>query len=92
MEPATVIRRPLVTEKTTFAADQHQRYGFEVDPQATKPQIKAAVEKLYGVRVVSVATQNRRGEKRRNKFGWFLKGNMKKAIVKIHPDDKIELF
>ena len=92
MEPSTVIRRPLVTEKTTFGSDQFKRYGFEVDPKATKPQIKHAVEKLYGVRVLSVATQNRRGEKRRNKFGWFLKGNMKKAIVKVHPDDKIELF
>jgi large subunit ribosomal protein L23 len=92
MEPATVIRRPLVTEKTTFGVDVHKRYGFEVDAKATKPQIKHAVETLYGVRVLSVATQNRRGERRRTKFGWFIKGNMKKAIVKIHPDDKIELF
>jgi len=92
MEAATVIRRPLVTEKTTFSVDKFKRYGFEVDPKATKPQIKDAVQKLYGVRVLSVATQTRAGEKRRNKFGWFKKGHMKRAIVKIHPDDKIELF
>ena len=92
MEPATVIRRPLVTEKSTFGADEFHRYGFEVDPKATKPQIKHAVEKLYGVRVLGVATQNRRGEKRRDKHGWFQVGKMKKAIVKVHPDDKIELF
>ena len=92
MKTAAIIRRPLVTEKATFVADEFKRYGFEVDPEATKPQIKTAIEKLYGVRVLSVATQNRRGEKRRNKFGWFIKGNMKKAIVKIHPEDKIELF
>ena len=92
MEPATVIRRPLVTEKSTFTGDTFKRYGFEVDPKATKPQIKHAIEQLYGVRVISVATQNRRGERRRNKYGWFIKGAMKKAIVKVHQDDKIELF
>jgi large subunit ribosomal protein L23 len=92
MQASSVIRRPLVTEKTTFAGDKFHRYGFEVDPKATKPQIKAAVQELYNVRVLSVATQNRRGHRKRNKFGYFMKGQMKKAIVKVHPDDKIELF
>ena len=92
MKSAAIIRRPLVTEKSTVGADDHHRYRFEVDPHATKPQIKSAVEQLYGVRVLSVATLTRRGERRRNKFGWFIKGSMKKAIVKVHPEDKIELF
>ena len=86
-----VIKRPLITEKNTTATEQH-RYGFEVDPKATKQQIKSAVEELYDVRVLGVATQNRKGRMKRNKFGWFRVGHMKKAVVKIHPEDKIELF
>ncbi len=92
MEPTTVIRRPLVTEKNTFYANEFNRYGFEVDPRATKDQIKAAVQALYGVRVLSVATQNRKGQLKRNRFGFYRKGQHKRAVVKVHPEDKIELF
>jgi large subunit ribosomal protein L23 len=91
MHAVRVIKRPLVTEKSTMNSEKH-RYGFEVDPKATKPQIKQAVEELYDVRVISVATQNRKGRMKRNKFGHYRVGNMKKAIVKVHPEDKIELF
>jgi large subunit ribosomal protein L23 len=92
MKPTTVIHRPLITEKNTFTSSEFNRYGFEVDPHATKDQIKTAIEKLYEVRVLSVATQTRRGRIKRNRFGTFVKGAHKRAIVKIHPDDKIELF
>jgi large subunit ribosomal protein L23 len=92
MKPTQVIVKPLITEKNTFVSSEFKRYGFEVDRKATKPQIKRAVEELYGVRVVGVATQNRKGRARRNKFGWFTTGDMKRAIVKVHPDDKIDLF
>ena len=91
MQSTRVIKRPLVTEKSTMTAERH-RYGFEVDPKATKPEIKKAVEELYSVRVLSVATQNRKGRQKRNKYGFYRVGNMKKAIVKVHPEDKIELF
>lgn len=92
MKPTTVIHRPLITEKNTFTSSEFNRYGFEVDPLATKEQIKRAVEQLYDVRVVSVSTQNRRGRVKRNRFGTFIKGAHKRAIVKVHPEDKIELF
>lgn len=92
MKPTTVIRRPLITEKNTFLSDAHNRYGFEVDPHATKDQIKKAVQELYSVRVLSVATQNRRGRTKRNKFGKYVKGAHKRAVVKVHPEDKIDLF
>jgi large subunit ribosomal protein L23 len=92
MKPTTVIHRPLITEKNTFVSSEFNRYGFEVDPHATKDQIKRAVEQLYEVRVISVATQNRHGRRKRNKFGTFLKGAHKRAIVKVHPEDKIDLF
>jgi large subunit ribosomal protein L23 len=92
MKPTQVIRRPLVTEKNTFLSNEFNRYGFEVDPKATKDQIKAAVQSLYNVRVVGVNTQTRKGELKRNKFGYFRKGHHKRAMVRIHPEDKIELF
>ena len=92
MESTTIIRKPLVSEKSTYESSAYNRYSFEVDRRATKPDIKRAVEDLYGVRVVSVATQNRKGQLRRNKFGHWRSKSMKRAVVKIHPDDRIELF
>lgn len=91
MNAVNIVKRPLITEKSTFQSELN-RYAFEVDRKATKPQIKRAVEELYDVRVTSVATQNRKGRLRRNKFGYWRSRNMKRAIVKVHPDDKIEWF
>jgi len=54
---ADVIRRPLITEKATRAIEQNQ-YTFEVDHRAAKPDIKAAVEQLFDVKVVGVSTMN----------------------------------
>ena len=92
MEATKIIRKPLVTEKSTYASSELNRYVFEVDMKAKKPNIKRAVEEIYGVRVLSVATQVRKGEQRRNKNGYWQSGNKKRATVKIHPDDRIELF
>ena len=91
MNATTVIRKPLVTEKTTMSS-AHHRYTFEVDRHADKVQIKRAIEELYSVRVLKVATQNRRGQLRRNKFGYWKTKARKHAVVKVHPDDRIELF
>ncbi len=92
MEATTIIRKPLVTEKSTYASSELNRYVFEVDMRAKKPDIKRAIEELYGVRVLSVATQVRKGEQRRNKTGYWRSGNKKRATVKIHSEDRIELF
>lgn len=92
MSHTLIIKRPLVTEKNTFVAGEFNRYGFEVAPDATKDQIKAAIQKLYDVRVISVATQTRKGRIKRNKYGMFRVGHRKQAIVRVHADDKIDLF
>jgi large subunit ribosomal protein L23 len=92
MEATTVIKKPHVTEKTTFAAGMNNRYSFEVDRRANKQQIKRAVEEIYGVRVLTVSTQVRKGQLRRNSAGWFRVGNVKRAVVKLHAEDRIELF
>ncbi|MDG2476867.1 MAG: 50S ribosomal protein L23 [Phycisphaerales bacterium] len=92
MRSTDVIRRPIVTEKSTWEASEHNRYAFEIDKSANKPHVQAAVEDLYGVRVLSVAIQNRKGQMRRNKFGQWKTKAVKRAIVKIHADDRIELI
>ena len=92
MEATTVIRRPLISEKSTFESTERNRYAFEVDRLATKPMIKRAVEELYNVRVMKVATQVRKGQMRRNKFGFWRSKSFKRAVVKVHPEDRIELY
>jgi len=87
-----VIRRPTVTEKASFQTGHGNRYTFEVDGRARKDQIKAAVQQLYKVRVLGVATQIRKARDRRLKHGLVEGAITKRAVVKVHPEDKIELF
>jgi large subunit ribosomal protein L23 len=91
MEPTQIILKPMVTEKSTFMSGQN-RHAFHVDMRARKGDIKRAVEELYKVRVLSVNTKVRRGQMRRNRFGMWRTSDQKHAIVKVHPDDRIELF
>ena len=92
MEATTVIRKPIVTEKATIDSNEFNRFTFEIDRRATKAQVKRAVEEIYNVRVISVATQRRKGETRRMKYGWTTTNTIKRAIVKVHAEDSIQLF
>ncbi|MHC4245202.1 MAG: 50S ribosomal protein L23 [Planctomycetota bacterium] len=92
MHATDVIRRPLVTEKATIDSEENNRYAFEVDRRATKDMIRKAVQDLYKVRVESVATQNRKGESRRLRYGRVTSAAVKRAIVKLHSEDRIELI
>ncbi len=92
MEHTTVIRRPIVTEKATTGTDVANTFSFEVDRRATKTQIKAAIQALYSVRVVAVRTQNRKGEHRGFRYGVVQLPTVKRAIVRVHSEDKIELI
>ncbi len=92
MEATRVIRKPEVTEKSTYMSAEANRYTFEVDRRATKPQIRKAIEELYNVRVLAVATQTRPGKTKRTKQGYVSSTPTKRAIVKVHADDRIELF
>jgi len=87
-----VVRRPVVTEKASHASGEHNRYVFEVDPRATKTDIRRAIADLYKVRVLKVATRVRKGHSRRMRYGTVQTASVKQAIVKIHPEDRIELF
>src|SRR5580700_5118881 len=94
LEPHQVILRPLVTEKGTHQSthEHHNAYSFQVNLWATKDQIKFAVQELFNVRVEKVRTQMRLGKKRRYRFRFGRLSNWKKAIVKLHGDDRIEFF
>nr|WP_199305859.1 50S ribosomal protein L23 [Pseudanabaena sp. FACHB-2040] len=88
---ADIIRRPLVTEKATLLLENNQ-YTFEVDPKATKPQIKSAIEELFDVRVVSVNTLMPPRKKRR--MGRFMghRAQYKRAVVTLASGSTITLF
>ena len=94
LRPHQIILRPLITEKGTHQSTHahHRAYAFKVTRHATKTQIKWAVQELFAVRVESVRTQQHMGKKRRYKFRIGTLSNWKKAIVKLHPEDRIEFF
>lgn len=88
---ADLIRRPLITEKATLLLENNQ-YTFEVSPKATKPEIKAAIEELFDVKVVGVSTANLPRKKRRvGRFEGF-RPNYKRAVVTLAEGDTIPLF
>jgi large subunit ribosomal protein L23 len=93
LEPYQVILRPLVTEKGTHQSTHHNTFPFEVNPWATKDEIKAAAEELFGVHVKKVNTQNRVGKRRRYRFKMGKLPDWKKAIITLTEDSPpIEFF
>jgi large subunit ribosomal protein L23 len=86
-----VLRRPLVTEKNTVLQSMG-KYAFEVAPQATKHQVKKAVETVFSVGVTAVNMIKVPGKTRRVRTGLAKTSPWKKAIVSLKPGDKIELF
>jgi large subunit ribosomal protein L23 len=91
------IIRPLVTEKSTHQSRQETKdmggsFSFEVHPLANKVQIKNAVEKIYGVRVLAVHTSNRPGKVRRFRYRYGQTRLTKKAVVRVDKDSHIDLF
>jgi large subunit ribosomal protein L23 len=92
MDATYVIRKPVLTEKSTYAMNEENRYTFEVDRRATKTQIKDAVEQIYGVRVIGVNTSVTQGRGRRLRYGYVSGGETKKAVVRLQEGQVIELF
>jgi large subunit ribosomal protein L23 len=92
MDAQRVIRRPLITEKATRLKESTNTICFEVDRSANKIEIRRAVEKLFGVKVLDVRVANRQGKWKR--MGRFVgqRKDWKKAYVRLAPDQKIEFF
>lgn len=87
-----VIKRPLLTEKSTFNMNELRQYTFIVDRKATKVDIKSAVESLYKVKVTKVNTMVRKGEYKALRYGIVQESETKKAIVTLGEGQAIELF
>ncbi len=91
-EPRRVLKRPILTERTTeLKRDRHQ-VVFEVYRDATKPEIKAAVEKAFKVKVLAVNTMVGHGKVKKVRQFTSKKPNWKKAIVTLREGDNIEVF
>lgn len=86
-----VIKRPIITEKSSNLVENLQ-YTFEVEPKATKTEIKDAIEKIFKVKVVEIRTINvHRKAKRMQRYEGF-KPAYKKAIVRLAPGQTIDVF
>ncbi|MEW5007940.1 MAG: 50S ribosomal protein L23 [Cycloclasticus sp.] len=85
-----LITAPVVTEKSSIAADLNNQYVFKVSNTANKTEIKAAVEKLFDVTVESVKTLNVKGKTKRFGKGLGKRSDVKKAYVRIKSGQEIE--
>ncbi|WP_322999104.1 50S ribosomal protein L23 [Castellaniella sp.] len=85
-----VILAPVVTEKATMIAEKNNQVAFRVAADATKPEIKAAIELLFKVEVASVQVANRKGKEKR--FGRFMgrRRNERKAYVSLKAGQEID--
>ena len=90
--PHQIILRPMVTEKGLYYSQVNNQYTFEVNPLATKSQIKNAIEVLFEVKVAKVMTQTRKGKPRRYRFRFGRTKDWKKAIVRLKGDHRIDFF
>jgi large subunit ribosomal protein L23 len=85
-----VILSPVITEKATIASE-HNKVIFKVAANATKPQIKQAVEKLFDVKVKSVNTLNRKGKRKMFRGQPGVQGDVKKAVVTLEEGHRIDV-
>ena len=88
--PRDILISPVVSEKSYGLLDEG-KYTFIVDPRSNKTEIKIAVERIFGVKVDSVNTLNRKGKTRRTKFGLGKRKNTKRAIVTLK-EGSIDIF
>ena len=91
--PYEIIKRPIITEKSMSLLDEN-KYTFEVDKNANKPEIKAAIEQIFdGVKVQKVRTMNYEGKRVRTRHGIGKRADWKKAVVTLTADSaEIEYF
>ena len=90
--PQNIIQRVSLTEKGARLTEQENKYFLEVHPGANKVEIKAAVERLFKVKVTKINTMNREGKLKRDRRGRMGQSpTFKRAVVTLRDGDKIEL-
>jgi large subunit ribosomal protein L23 len=87
-----IIKRPLITEKTSIQKELHNQVSFEVDRRANRVEIKRAVEKIFNVRVTGVKTMQVRGKVKRRGRIEGRRRDWKKAVVRLEPGQRIDFF
>lgn len=87
-----IIRRPLVTEKSTLSKENNNQLVFEVVPRANKVEIRRAIESIFNVHVLKVRTIQMKGKKKRVGRIIGRRRNWKKAIVTLGSGERIEFF
>ena len=85
-----VVVKPVITEKSTLVSEYNQ-VVFQVAKDSTKPQIKAAIEALYGVTVLAVNTMVAKGKTKRWKGQEYRRSDVKKAVVTVADGDRIDV-
>jgi large subunit ribosomal protein L23 len=92
MTPHEILRKPVITEKSTIQKEANNQFTFEVDRRANKVEIRRAVEQVFNARVVNVRTIRMNGKVKR--FGRTLgkRRNWKKAIVTLAQGEHVEFF
>ena len=91
VEAEKIIIKPIISEKS-YAQIDHDRYTFQVHPDAHKTMIAQAVAQLFNVTVIDVATANMRPKPKRRGVSRGRTSAWKKAVVQLAPGDKIEFF
>jgi large subunit ribosomal protein L23 len=87
-----IVKRPLVTEKTTLQKELHNKVSFEVDRRANRIEIKKAVEKIFNIRVADVRTIQVKGKVKQRGRITGKRRDWKKAIVTLMPGERIEFL
>lgn len=92
MSQYDIIRRPVITEKTSIQKEVSNQFTFEVDRMANRLEIKKAVESVFNVKVAGVRTMQVKGKTKRR--GWIVgkRRDWKKAIVTLMPGERIDFF
>jgi len=92
MNPFNVLERPLLSEKSNGTREKLSKYTFQIHIDATKGDVKNAVEKVFGVKVATVKTLVTRGKIKRRGNNLHKQSNKKKAVVTLVEGGKISLF
>jgi large subunit ribosomal protein L23 len=90
--PRDLIIEPIVSEKSYDLIEEHNTYTFRVDPRANKTEIKQAVQQIFGVKVESVNTINRKGKLKRTGWKMGRRSDTKRALVTLAAGDEIDIF
>jgi len=87
-----IIKRPLITEKTSIQKEASNQLSFEVERKSNRVEIKRSIEKIFNVKVIGLQTMQVKGKKKRRGRIVGRRRDWKKAIVTLGPGERIDFF